>query len=104
MSQLEAIVVREKFSDTEGIYVAVLLDHFLVGEGETPAQAVSELSLVIQQTVAANQQQGLEAFSGLAPAPAIFRDRANLSSTSAAVHESGKVGGFDFEINGRQAA
>lgn len=103
MSQLQAIVVAERLSASEILYVAVLLNHYLAAQGDSPAEAVSNLGLAIKQTIAANQHAGLEAFHGLKAAPAHYQSLAQLNP-SIAVQISGDIGGYSFELNSSQAA
>lgn len=102
MTQLKAVVVTERYSPSDQVFIAVLLDHYIAARGETALQAISNLRLAVEQTITANQHDGQAAFTGLRPAPQFYHDL-HASGPVDSVQDGGGVGGFIFEINGRQA-
>jgi hypothetical protein len=74
MTTLRVVILPETLSAKDGsasvCFCAVLLEHFLVGQGSTPHEARVSLDVVIRSTMVANERNGYDGLTGIKPAPA----------------------------------
>lgn len=65
----------DKMGRKTTVKVAVLLNHFLVGQGGSSAEAIKNLNIIIASTLWGNHSHTQEALAGIKPAPKEYWDK-----------------------------
>lgn len=77
MTTLRIVVVPEKVRSKDGVetamFAAIGLEHFLVGQGDTPYAALDALDRAVVTTLAAVEELGGHGLGGIKPAPACIQ-------------------------------
>lgn len=105
MSNLNVLILPETVvhanGDSELVYTAVVLEHFMAAQGRDAQTAMNNLELVVRGTIAANTRKHQPIFAGLKPAPEHLLTAATRARTVVAMRQENAIAGVEFSLEPR---